>query len=88
MFEDLESRRELYVDPDTVRRDYLARFAEHAEIARRACRNLGIDQYRLTTDMPLELALFDFLHARMRRGRSIRRRSGHTPARTAQGGQA
>ena len=88
MFEDLESQRELYVDPDTVRQDYLDRFAEHAKIASRACRNLGIDQYRLTTDQPLELALFDFLHARMRRGRSIRRHAAQSTGQASRGGKA
>ena len=78
LFEDLESGRELYVDPDTVRQNYLARFAEHAENVRRACNNLGVDQYQLTTDQPLELALFDLLHSRMRRGRNFRRQTRHS----------
>ncbi|HEV3021130.1 MAG TPA: DUF58 domain-containing protein, partial [Pirellulales bacterium] len=75
IFHDLESDRELYVDPEAVREHYLSRFAEHAEQVGRACSRLGIDLRRLTTDRPLELALFDFLNTRVRRGRqTVRRR--------------
>jgi hypothetical protein len=69
IFTDLESGRELYVDPAAVRASYLERFAAHQSGIRRSCNNLGIDYYHLATDRPLELALFDFLNARMRRGR-------------------
>jgi uncharacterized protein (DUF58 family) len=83
MFTDLESGRELYVDPPAVRRSYLERFAAHRDAIRDACSNLGIDYYDFTTDRPLELALFDFLHARMRRGRQVHRgrgRRAHAPS--------
>ncbi len=73
-FEDLESGRDLYVDPATIRESYLEKFAAHADQIRRSCSNLGIDFYELTTDQSLEIALFDLLHARMRRGRTITRR--------------
>lgn len=77
LFHDLESGRELYVDPAAARAEYLRRFAEHSEAIVLACHRLGIDQMTLTTDRPLELALFDFLHARLRRGRQalLRRRA-------------
>ena len=84
MFEDLESGRHLYVDPDAVRRQYLERFEEHAETIRRVCRNLGIDEYLLATDRPLDLALFDLMHARMRRGRQVMRK--RTSAARSRGG--
>jgi uncharacterized protein (DUF58 family) len=74
LFEDLESGRELYVDPQAARRRYLERFSEHSSAISRACSRLGIDEYLLSTDRPLELALFDFLNARMRRGRQTARR--------------
>lgn len=74
MFEDLESGKNLYVDPASVRDSYLEKFAAHAEQIRQSCSNLGVDFYELTTDQPLEIALFDLLHARMRRGRTITRR--------------
>ncbi|MFH1918989.1 MAG: DUF58 domain-containing protein [Planctomycetota bacterium] len=74
MFSDLESGRDLYVDPAAVRKEYLERFGEHASRIRRACNTLGIDLYEMTTDRPLELVLLDFLNARLRRGRQIARR--------------
>lgn len=74
LFEDLESGRELYVDPQAARRQYLERFAAHSAAVSQACSQLGVDEFRLPTDRPLELALFDFLAARMRRGRQTARR--------------
>jgi uncharacterized protein (DUF58 family) len=74
-FSDLESGRDLYVDPEAARRDYLERFTEHAAAVRQACNTLGIDLYEMTVDRPLELMLLDFLNARLRRGRQIARRS-------------
>jgi uncharacterized protein (DUF58 family) len=79
VFHDLESGREMYVDPQTVRAEYLRRFAEHASGIARACLRLGVDLYSLATNGPLELALFDFLNARLRRGRqTLRRRRAAT----------
>ena len=68
MFHDVESGRELYVDPDAARAEYLRRFAAHAAEIERACVDLGIEYEPITTDRPLELVLFDLLKARMRRG--------------------
>jgi uncharacterized protein (DUF58 family) len=74
MFHDVESGRELYVDPGVARVEYLRRFAAHAAEIERSCVELGIDHESITTDRPLELVLFDFLRARMRRGRRPGRR--------------
>jgi uncharacterized protein (DUF58 family) len=74
MFRDLESGRDVYVDPDVAREEYLRRFAEHGEDIRHACNALGIDLYQMTTERPLEMVLFDFLNARLRRGRQFARR--------------
>jgi uncharacterized protein (DUF58 family) len=65
LFQDVESGRELYVDPDAARANYLARFAAHDEALRSSCRELGIEYLRLPTDRPLELALFDFVRSRL-----------------------
>ena len=84
MFQDLESGRELYVDPEIVRAEYRRQFDEHAAELARSCSRLGVDIYELRTDQPVELALFDFLNSRMRRGRQVARRQG--PARGGAGG--
>jgi uncharacterized protein (DUF58 family) len=73
MFHDLESGRELYVDPEEARAEYLRRFAGHAAEVERSCVDLGVEYVPVATDRPLELVLFDLLKARMRRGR----RPGH-----------
>jgi uncharacterized protein (DUF58 family) len=81
MFLDVESGRELYIDPSEAKAEYLRRFAAHAAEIQRSCVDLGIEYQPVTTDRPLELVLFDLLRARMRRGR----RPGHrSPSR--QGG--
>jgi uncharacterized protein (DUF58 family) len=74
LFFDLESGRELYVDPIAARAGYLERFNDHAKSLARVCSGLGIDVYQLTTDQPLDMALFDLLNSRMRRGRQVSRR--------------
>ncbi len=74
MFEDLESGRRMYVDPREIREGYLQRFAQHARALEEITGALGIELCEFTTDRPLELALFDFLQARMRRGRTVARR--------------
>jgi uncharacterized protein (DUF58 family) len=75
MFRDVESGRELYVDPSQAREEYRRRFGAHAAAVERACVDLGIEFESITTDRPLELVLFDLLRARMRRGRSPGRRA-------------
>lgn len=73
LFEDVETGRDLYVEPERARADYLRRFAEHAARLDSLCADLGVDQTRFTTDRPLELALFDFVSSRQRRGRQVSR---------------
>jgi uncharacterized protein (DUF58 family) len=74
MFHDMESGRDLYVDPAAAREEYMQRFAEHSEAVERICADFAVDLYQMTTDRPLEFALFDFLNARLRRGKHIARR--------------
>ncbi len=75
MFHDVESGKELYVDPDAVRAEYLRRFNAHAAEVAKACSDLGIEFQPITTDQPLELVLFDLIKARMRGRRSPARRA-------------
>jgi uncharacterized protein (DUF58 family) len=76
MFFDLESGKNLYVDPGAARAQYQRNFTEHAEGLRQVCRDLGIDYYPLNTAQPLELALYDFLQSRLHSGRRVLR-AGH-----------
>jgi len=75
MFQDVESGREIYVDPAAAKDQYLKRFASHAALIEQSCLDLGIEYELVTTDRPLELVLLDLLKARMRRGRRPGRRT-------------
>ena len=75
LFFDVESGKELYIDPVQAKKEYLRKFTAHNAGIESACRKLGAAYHRLTTDRPLELALFDFLRSRMQRGKVIRRRA-------------
>jgi len=77
MFEDAESGRTLFIDPGSARKEYLRKLESHCAQLRSACQRLGLAYNRLSTDRPLELALFDFLRARMQLGRRIRRVHRH-----------
>jgi uncharacterized protein (DUF58 family) len=77
MFEDTESGRTLFIDPQAARKDYLQRLETHCANLRASCQRLGIAFHSLATDRPLELALFDFLRQRMQRRGISRKFSGH-----------
>jgi uncharacterized protein (DUF58 family) len=87
LFHDVETGRQLYVDPRIAKERYRQQMAEHVQAIVRICNKLGIDLTELTTDQPLELALFDFLSARLRRGRHVTRRqqSARRPIRAGGG---
>src|SRR5579859_7092385 len=74
MFQDVESGRQLFIDPASARKDYLKRLEAHNAGIQSICQGLGIGYRRFGTDRPLELALFDFLRERMQRGKSVKRR--------------
>lgn len=71
LFEDMESGREVFVDPAEAKQDYSRKLKTHSQEIVNVCSRLGIDYYDFTTDRPLELGLFDFLAAREKRGRRI-----------------
>ena len=71
MFEDLESRARLYVDPVAIRTEYLKRFGKHLKSIEEICSRLGLTYHRLPTSTPLELALPEVVRVRMQtRGNS------------------
>jgi uncharacterized protein (DUF58 family) len=72
LFQDLESRQDIFLDPQVVRPEYRRRFENHVHSLEHACRQLGIAFHRIDTHRPLELALLDFLRSRSRRGKRIR----------------
>jgi uncharacterized protein (DUF58 family) len=72
-FYDVESGRDLYIEPALARKEYRRKLDKHMTQARITCQKLGVPYHHFTTDRPLELALFDFLRSRMQRGRVGRR---------------
>ena len=76
MVVDMETGRNVYVDPQIATRDYLARFESHREELKKLCDTLGVDLFQAATDRPLEASLFDILSAQQHRGRVTSRHSG------------
>ena len=60
-FRDKETGRDLYIDPDKARNDYLERFSVHQEAVRTMCAKHGVTHRLIPTDEPLEEVLFEFV---------------------------
>jgi uncharacterized protein (DUF58 family) len=73
-FVDLETGKDLFLDPSLARPEYVRRFNAHLDAVRGVCQRLGITQVQLDTSQPLELALFDFLKLRTTHTRVVRRK--------------
>ena len=73
MVVDMESSREIYIDPDAARSQYKERFTQHQTEIREVCDSLGVDLYQMVTDSPLEDALFHVIDAQQRRRRGSSR---------------
>jgi uncharacterized protein (DUF58 family) len=74
-FEDLETGRDLFLEPALARDNYVRRLGAHQDALRDICQGLGILQVQVSSSQPLETVLFDFLKARTNRGKIIRRRA-------------
>jgi uncharacterized protein (DUF58 family) len=85
LFQDVESGKDLYLEPGAARSEYQRRLQTHTTGVETICRKLGFTFLRVVTNQPLELALFDFLKSRQRRGKVIRRKNTSL-APTAAGG--
>ena len=67
VFRDIESGRELYIDPAVARGGYVEKIRAHGAALRATCEKLGVACHRVETDRPLELALYEFLQQRAQR---------------------
>lgn len=83
IFRDIESGRDMYIDPAAARENYRDMLKKHLDTAGTVCRKLGINYHLFATDRPFDLALLDFLHDRMHRRKKVRRISGHKVRSTA-----
>ena len=73
VFHDIETGRQMFIDPAIARKNYMKKLGAHNSAVEATCQKLGVGYRRFGTDRPLELALFDFLQERMRRGKPIKR---------------
>ncbi|MFN0119030.1 MAG: DUF58 domain-containing protein [Blastocatellia bacterium] len=64
LLEDLETQEQLHVLPDVLAEGYRATIGKHVETLREACAASRIDYELLTTDQPLDFALYAFLAKR------------------------
>lgn len=87
MIVDMESGKEMYIDPEAARRDYIERFTEHGRQIQSICDSLGVDFFPITTDQPMEESLFHLVSSQQRRG-SRTARSGMLASANRSGGKA
>ena len=73
MVQDMESGREIYIDPDAARQSYQEQFQQHQNEVQSICDSLGVDLYEIRTDEPIEQALFNFVFTQQHRSSGSRR---------------
>ena len=73
LFHDVESEKDLFIEPAAAKRNYLKRFTEHGDAARAICQKLGVDYIPVITDEPLDQVLSNYLRQRQQRGKNIQR---------------
>jgi uncharacterized protein (DUF58 family) len=61
MLKDMESGREIYVDPETARGDYQRRFEAHRQQLIDICHRRGARMFTVTIDQPLDVALLELI---------------------------
>jgi uncharacterized protein (DUF58 family) len=66
MLRDMETGKELYVDPQAARIDYQRRFTDHQNELIEVCHRKSVRLSTITTDQPLDHALFELLHSMSR----------------------
>jgi uncharacterized protein (DUF58 family) len=65
---DLETSKEITLDPRVIRKDYQKTISEFFADFKRRCREHLIDYHQITSDLTLDRALFDYLEKRSRLG--------------------
>lgn len=73
LFRDMESGRDLYIDPAAAKEEYQRKFGAHEQQIRAVCATLGIDFSLMPTNQPLEQALYQLVAAQLRQGRLTKR---------------
>jgi uncharacterized protein (DUF58 family) len=73
MLVDMESGREIFVDPGQTKGSYEKAYQEHAEQIQASCDSLGVTLATLWTDEPLDRALYELIRLSAFRGSGGRR---------------
>ena len=67
MVVDMESGREIYLDPAAAKETYQAQFDAHRDELQAICDSLGVDLYQMRTDESLDQSLFHLINTQRRR---------------------
>lgn len=67
MVVDMETGREIYLDPDAALQSYQREFGEHRQKLQGICDSLGVDLYEMQTDQPLDDGLFNLINTQHKR---------------------
>ncbi|TWT48186.1 VWA domain containing CoxE-like protein [Rubripirellula amarantea] len=73
MVTDVESGRQIYLDPEQAREKYRAKFLAHQLKLQRTCDAVGVALHTVSTDQPLTDVLFEFVRVSNARQTSIAR---------------
>lgn len=73
MVKDLESGKQIYLDPDAARTTYQQRFTEHQTELKAICDSLGVDLHEIRTDQPLDRALAQLVITQRQKGQITNR---------------
>lgn len=79
-FQDLETGKQLFIDPEVAGKQYRQRFGEHQLQIQKTCENLGVNFFQITTDQPLDQALFDLIQVRTLTGQVASHRTSRNAA--------
>lgn len=66
-FEDMETGEKVLIEASSAREIYLENLYRFQEALQEKCSHAGVDYVPVTTDQPLDIALFEYLVARSRR---------------------
>lgn len=75
IFEDMESGKQLFVDPVAIRKNYLQRFNDHSESIHEICQRQGVELIVMPTDRPMDALLSEFVRLRGKAKQTVRRKA-------------
>lgn len=84
---DVETNREIYLDPDEARKQYRRQFDEHDRQVQTICDSLGVQRFQLVTDQALDVALLNIVDAQNRLGKTAARSGMIASATRSRGGK-